>query len=219
MGLLKIFINTPETSQGKPQQAYRQQIYYLRRVWDEETYGLDRIVRLFLCFSQFFFPILLIREIFGHWGSVSRRLAVECYTVFKLIFPVIVLWQGWYHQGIVIFLIVYFLVETFIHLMHLVFLSDIHSVAVSYRRSLLLLALHYAEVVFDFAVFYAAFDILTRPADAISALYFSVVAMTTVGFGDICARTPQGQFVVIAQLVICVVFVVVFINYFSQKEK
>jgi hypothetical protein len=219
MKLLKIFINPARLvpKEAKTREAYVQQLQYLKQVWDEENYGLERIVRLLLCLAQFFYPILLIRDIFGRWGVAGRRLAVEFYTVVKLVFPLIVLWLGWYRYPLAIFFIIYLLSETLVHLLHLIFLSDIHSAAVSYRRSLLLIFLHYAEVAFDFAVIYMAFDLLNRPMDAVGALYFSVVATTTVGFGDICAKNTSGQLVVMSQLLICVVFIVVFINYFSQK--
>jgi hypothetical protein len=171
-----------------------------------------------LCFLQFLFPVLLIRDIFGRWGSLGRKLAVEFYTVFKLIFPLAVLWQGWYDNPVVVFLIVYFLCDTFVHILHLIFLEDIHAAAVSYRRSLLLIFLHYIEVMADFAVIYMAFDLLNAQMDAVTALYFSVVATTTVGFGDITAKNTAGQLVVMAQLLVCVSFIIVFVNYFSQKR-
>jgi hypothetical protein len=215
----KIFLNSDaqRTLDAKPPEAYIQQLGYLKQVWNEESYGLERIVRLFLCLAQFFYPILFIRDVFGRWGAWGRRLAVEAYTVFKFVFPLIVLGAGWYQYPFIIFLVVYFLTETFLHILHLIFLSDIHSAAISYRRSLLLIFLHYAEVAFDFAVIYRAFDLLSRPLDSVSALYFSLVSTTTVGFGDIYPKNSAGQGVVMAQLVVCVVFIVVFINYFSQQ--
>jgi hypothetical protein len=215
----KIFINSASGKplEGKVEEAYSQQYRYLRRVWEEESYGLERIVRLALCLAQFLFPILLIRDIFGKRGALARRLAVEFYTVFKFLFPLAVLGVGWYRYPFVVFLIIYFLSETFLHILHLIFLSDIHSAAVSYRRSLILIFLHYSEVVFDFAVLYMAFDLLSRPMDPVAAVYFSLVATTTVGFGDIYASNSSGQMLVMAQLTVCVAFIVVFINYFSQR--
>jgi hypothetical protein len=217
--LLKIFVNFPAGArrEDKITEAYAQQFQYLRQIWNEDTYGLERIVRLALCLAQFLFPVLLIRDIFGRYGALGRKLAVETYTVLKFIFPLIVLWQGWFRQPFVILLIVYFFSDTFIHILHLIFLSDLHPVAVSYRRSLLLIFLHYAEVAFDFAVIYMAFDLLNRPMDVVTALYFSIVATTTVGFGDITAKNTAGQLVVMSQLLVCVVFIIVFINYFAQK--
>ncbi len=218
MKLGKIFVNNGGgKGSGPAPEAYRQQAEFLLRVWNEESYGLERIVRLGLCLIQFAFPVLLIRNLSGVFGILGRRLAVEAYTVFKFFFPLAVLAFGWYRHPPVVFLTVYFLADTFVHILYLIFLSDVHSAAVSYRRSLVLIFLHYAEVAFDFAVIYMAFDLLNRPMDAMTAVYFSFVATTTVGFGDVYAATAVGKAVVISQLAVCVVFVVVFINYFSQK--
>jgi len=219
-GFLKIFMN--QGSQGqpdeKPPEAYVQQLGYLRQVWNEESYGLERGLRLFLCLSQFFYPILLIRDIFGRHSVVGRKLAVEVYAVFKLVFPIIVLWTGWYENLFIVALVIYFLSETFLHILHLIFLSDIHSAAISYFRSLVLIFLHYGEVALDFAVIYMAFDFFSKPMDPVSAVYFSLVSTTTVGFGDIYPVNAAGQAVVMAQLVVCVVFIVVFINHFSRQD-
>jgi hypothetical protein len=218
MRLFKLFANIPANSKPeRAREAYAQQLDYVKEIWNEQTFGLERLVRLFLCLVQFLFPVLLIRDIFGRFGPLGRRLAVETYTVLKFLFPLLVLWQGWYSRPYVVVLVVYFASDTFIHLLHLIFLSDLHPVAVSYRRALVLIFLHYAEVVFDFAVIYMAYDLLNRPMDVITAVYFSLVATTTVGFGDICAKNSAGQIVVMSQLAVCVVFIVVFINYFSQK--
>jgi len=40
-------------------EAYQQQIEYVRIIWREKTYGLDRLVRLFLGCAQFGFPDLM----------------------------------------------------------------------------------------------------------------------------------------------------------------
>ena len=220
MNILKVIVN-PVPGRGQHEkipEAYAEQLRYARKVWNEETYGLERVVRLVLCLLQFLFPVLLIRDVFGRWGFLGRRLAVEFYTILKLIFPLIVLWQGWYSHPFIIFLIIYFLSDTFVHILHLIFLDDIHVAAVSYRRALLLIFLHYIEVMADFAVIYMAFDLLNRQIDPVTALYFSVVATTTVGFGDITAKNALGQLVVMTQLLICVLFIIVFINYFAQKR-
>jgi voltage-gated potassium channel len=216
--LRKIFINPVNAPRQVVAEAYSEQIKHLKKVWNEKNYGLERLVRLFLCLAQFFYPILLIRDIFGRFGGTARRLAVETYAIFKFVFPLAVIWSGWYRQPFVVFLIVYFLSETLVHIFNLIFLSDIHFASVSYPRALLLILLHYAEVIADFAVFYLAYDFLSQPMDAVSALYFSVVSTTTVGFGDITAKNSAGQLVVSAQLLICVVFIIVFINYFSQRN-
>jgi len=213
----KIFVNPSFWSGKKAESAYRHQHRYFKAVWNDNSYGLERLLRLFLCGVQFIYPVLFIREIFGRKGVAARKLAVEAYVVLKLLFPLIVLWTGLYRFPWVIALIVYLLTETTFHILNLIFLSDVHSASVSYHRSILLLFLHYMETALDFAAVYIAFDLLSEPLNWVSAVYFSVVANTTVGFGDIHARGSAGQSVVIVQLLICVLFIILFINYFSQK--
>ncbi|MDD4908081.1 MAG: ion channel [Candidatus Omnitrophica bacterium] len=215
--LSKLFINPGANDRENAGSAYRRQVKYLQAVWNDDTYGLERLLRLFLCLVQFIYPILLIRQVFGRWGATSRKLAVEAYNVFKLIFPLLILSCGWYKIPFILVLVVYLLSETIFHILNLIFLSDVHLAAVSYHRSILLLFLHYAEVVLDFAAIYIGFDLLSEPLNPVSAVYFSTVANTTVGFGDICAKGAVGQLVVISQLALCVVFVILFINYFSSR--
>jgi hypothetical protein len=84
---------------------------------------------------------------------------------------------------------------------------------------MLFLFVHYIEVVADFAVFYIGFNLLSEPLTWVSAFYFSMVANTTVGFGDIHARGAAGQLVVSAQLLIAIIFIILFIDYFSHKKE
>ena len=215
--LYKLFLNPGSRDHEKVESAYKHQLKYLKAVWNDDTYGLERLLRLFLCVIQFIYPILLIRELFGRWGATSRKLAVEAYNVFKLLFPVLVLSCSFYKCPFVVTLIIYLFSETIFHILNLIFLSDIHLASVSYHRSILLLFLHYLEVVLDFAVIYIGFDLLSESLTPVSAVYFSTVANTTVGFGDIYAKGPAGQLVVVGQLMVCVVFIVLFINYFSTR--
>jgi len=218
--ILKLFANfNKENASEQPPGAYQQQVHYCKQVWQGQTYGLERLVRLFLCAVQFAFPLLLVRDIFGRAGLIPRRLAVEAYTTFKFILPLCILSFGFYRYPALVILTIYLLSETILHILSLIFLADVYPAAPSYRRSILLLFLHYLEVVFDFAVIYIAFGLLSEPLTPLSAVYFSLVANTTVGFGDIHAHGPIGQAVVISQLIICVLFVILFINYFSQREK
>ena len=215
--LFKVFINPALAVNEKVTPAYRLQIVYLKKVWDDDSYGFERIVRLFLCIVQFIYPILLIRHISGRFGSICRKLGVELYTLIKLFFPLFVLLAGLYRYNLVVALVIYLLSETIFHILNLIFLSDIYSVSLSYRRSILLLFLNYIEVVFDFSIIYIGFDLLSEKLSWISALYFSLVTNATVGFGDIYPKGTPGRVVVIFQLLICILFLIVFINYFSQR--
>ena len=215
----KLFLNPHHAAIGKKvDSAYQQQLGFLKKTWNEDTYGIERVLRLFLCLAQFIFPILLIKEVFGRIGGMARKLAVEFYLLFKLILPLLVLSLGLYRYWGVLFIIVYLLSETILHILNLIFLADKEELSLSYHRAILLLLLNYTEVALDFAVIYIGFGLLSQALNPVSAVYFSIVASTTVGFGDIHAVGSSGQLVVIAQLMICLAFIIVFINYFSQKS-
>ena len=214
----KIFFNPHKSPNQKVGSAYRQQADYLKKIWHSDSFGLERLLKIFLCLIQFVFPILLIREIFGGLGSTARKLAAEFYIIFKFFFPLFVLASGLYRFPVVTAVVIYLLSETILHILNLIFLADGEDLSLFYHRAILILFLNFMQVAFDFAVIYIAFDLLNTSLTPISAVYFSIVASTTVGFGDITAKGSAGQLVVIAQLLIFLAFVVVFINYFSQKR-
>ena len=182
--------------------AYKQQIQYLKAVLKDKTFGLEKLFRLLLCLIQFIYPILLVREIFGYFGRRQRKLAVESYFFLKLLFPVFIFMLGWQSYHIVIFFIIYLLSETIFHILSIIFLSDIHTAPLSYRRSILLLLLNYIEVVLDFSIIYSGLNLLNKTLSPIEAVYFSFVTQTTLGFGDYYPKCYVGQTIVVFQLII-----------------
>lgn len=69
----------------------------------------------------------------------------------------------------------------------------------SINRSLILLLLNYGELIIGFAIMFLASKsigmgtpvrVVTSPGEA---LYFSVVTITTLGYGDIIPVSPKGQ--------------------------
>ena len=105
--------------------------------------------------------------------------------------------------------------------------------SVSTERTFVHSLVDYAEVILAFAGFYRVCGCLNAPnPDVLQALYFSTVAATTVGFGDIIplnstgvdaagAHVPVsrlGLFLVIAQLALFVLFVLVFVNIFLGRS-
>ncbi len=215
----KIFFGNVSVAGEDIESGYKEQLGYLKKVWEDTTYGVERIVRLVICIVQFIYPTIFIRSIFGIWGVRARKVAVEGYIILKLIFPLIVLSTGLYQHMLVVAIIIYLLTETIFHILGLIFLSDLHPFSISYRRSVLLLFLHYLEVIFDFSVIYSAFDVLNRKLSPLSALYFSFVTNTTLGYGDIYPKDAAGYLTVIAQLIVFIMFVILFIDYFSSKGK
>jgi len=216
----KIFIGPGTTDDEKIDRAYKQQISHLDEVWNDHkdsSYGIERILRLFLVIIQFIYPTLLLRNIFGNYGRYARKLVVEFYAVAKLLFPIFALASGLYKSSFIIAFNVYLLTETIFNISGLIFLSDIYSVTISYRRSILLLLLNYVGVTLGFSIVYSGFDLLNKALSPISAVYYSFVTTTTLGYGEYYPKNGIGQIVVISQLIVFILFVVLFINYFSSR--
>ncbi|MBN2120313.1 MAG: two pore domain potassium channel family protein [Candidatus Omnitrophica bacterium] len=213
----KIIVSYEALSNEKTINAYTQQLRSLKEIWNDKTYGLERIFRIFLCLIHFIYPTLLVKNISGKFSSLARKLSVEFYIILKLFLPVFVIASGLYRYPVAIILIVYLLSETIFNILSLIFLSDVYPATLSYRRSLLFLFLNYIEVVLDFSIIYLGLDLLNEKLPALSVVYFSFVTNTTLGFGEYYPKPGLGQVVVIFQLIIFILFILLFINYFSSK--
>jgi hypothetical protein len=221
--LSKLLFGKPEHNLMPDQSALTKQRQYLSMVWNNDKHndiGLERLLRLFLIAVQFIFPGIYIRQIFGRRGLTYKNLATELYILFKVIFPLVVFYYNQTHQPVLLFFSVYFLLDTVLYIASLVFVSDMFSQTRSFNRAILLLLFNYIEITFYFALVYSGFDLLNHKAkSAIDFLYFSFVTSASLGFGDMVPVTNAGKIIVCGQSFIFLVFVVLFINFFSGRKK
>lgn len=89
----------------------------------------------------------------------------------------------------------------------------------SYRRIVILLLLNYFEVLFWFALFYRNFDFVFKSKNIqlnsfCGSSYFSLVTMSTLGYGDITPIKPLGQILSIVQTLIGIFMVLLIIARF-----
>jgi hypothetical protein len=217
--LFKLIFGKPEHNLLSDEPVLQKHWKYLVGVWENDRHndiGLERLLRLFLIAVQFLFPGIYIRHIFGNKGLTYKNLAIEVYVLGKLLFPLMVFNFELAHHPIFLFCAVYFLLETVLYIAALVFVSDMFSHTRSSNRAILLLLFNYIEITFEFAVMYRGFDWLDQKArTAIDFLYFSFVTSASLGYGDIHPVTNGGKLMVCAQSFIFLVFVVLFINFFS----
>jgi hypothetical protein len=110
------------------------------------------------------------------------------------------------------------MLETVLYIATLVFASDLFDRPRSYRRSLLLVFLDYAQIVLVFALLYTTGQHLNKPFEHwFDPIYFSMVTSATVGYGDFHPATPIGKLLATAQIAIFFIVVVLFLNYFSHR--
>lgn len=86
----------------------------------------------------------------------------------------------------------------------------LHYTVLSFRRIIIITIILYFEVIVWFAGLYRingehfVFSNLPGLDNILKALYYSVVTMTTIGYGDVSAKTTIGYVLVIAQSIIAV---------------
>jgi len=217
----KLLFGRPEENIKLDHTSIVNQRKNLKRVWDNEKHndiGLEKMLRLFLVAIQFAFPGIYIRDKYGKRGLTYKNLAVEAYVIFKTILPLVFLLTGIYTNNFAVLIATYLLCETILYVATLIFVSDIFAKPRSYRRSILLLYFNYLEIVFAFAVIYGGLDLLNDNANSIiDFIYFSFVTSATIGYGDIYPTTDLGKVFVCFQSIVFLIFIVLFLNFFSSK--
>ena len=205
----------------RPVSAIHTRIKNIVAIWNNEhdnDMGIEKMVRLLLAASPFFFPGLYIKQLFGKHGQAQQDFALDIFVLFKVAFPIIVIYYQLYSSVFVFGLVIWFTLETLLYVPTLIFASDSLSRPRSYRRSMLLLFLNYLEIIFDFGVIYASSNCFNKPFEEwFDPVYFSFITSASIGYGDFYPVTTIGKFLVSCQSVVFLIFVVVFLNFFSSK--
>lgn len=201
----------------------QKRILNIQSIWNndhQEDNGIEKIFRLFLSISQLVFPGVYIKYIFSRKNYEYQDIAMDFYIILKLVFPIYILKNNLQDQNILIYIMVYVLLETVLYIPTLIFASDMLSRPRSYKRSMLLLFLNYLEIVFAFAVLYTLGDNMNKPfTHWFDAIYFSIITANSVGYGDFYPITPFAKVLVSIQAMFFLSFVVLFLNFFSAKVK
>jgi hypothetical protein len=212
------------TKKENPQfNPIQRRIQNIKAIWNndhQDDNGIEKIVRLFLSSSQLFFPGIYIKYLVSKKGAEYEDLAVDCYVLLKVALPLLILMNDWQNNHLILEIMAYVMLETILYIPTLIFASDLFSKPRSYKRSMLLLFFNYIEMVFGFAVLYSFTNNFNKPfTHWFDAIYFSTVTASTIGYGDFYPVDPFGKFLVSVQAMIVLMFVVLFLNFFSTKIK
>ena len=201
----------------------QKRIQNIKSIWNndhQDDNGIEKIFRLFLSISQLLFPGVYIKFWFSRKNYEYQDIAMDFYIILKLLFPIYILKNNLQDHNILIYIMVYVLLETVLYIPTLIFASDMLSRPKSYKRSMLLLFLNYLEIVFAFAVLYTLGDNMNKPfTNWFDAVYFSIITANSVGYGDYYPVTPYAKALVSIQATFFLSFVVLFLNFFSAKVK
>lgn len=224
MGFLKKLLIGKVSENYKPKyNPIERRILNIRSIWNndhQDDNGIEKIFRLFLSVSQLCFPGIYVKTLASKINLAYKDLAMDCYILLKTFFPLLLLMNHWQEHKILIWLLVYLILETILYIPTLIFASDLFARPRSYKRSMLLLFFNYLEVIMSFGVFYTLGNNTNIPFGHWSdALYFSLMTTNTIGYGDYYPITTYGKFLASVQAMFFLSFVILFLNFFSTKVK
>jgi hypothetical protein len=221
--LKKLFLGNLAKIPKPEYNPVKKRIMNIKAIWNnnhQDDNGIEKLVRLFLSSSQLLFPGVYIKYLAYLRGYEYRDLALDFYVLLKVAFPLVILINHWQSNQYVIWIMIYVLLETVLYIPTLIFASDMFSKPRSYKRSMLLLFLNYIEIIFSFAVLYSCGNYLNKPFDNwFDAVYFSTINAASIGYGDYVPMTTIGKVLATAQAFLFLLFVVLFLNFFTAKIK
>jgi hypothetical protein len=209
-------VNQPQRSPyAQQRQRWR---YVLNDLKEQRAFGIEWVLRLILAAVQFLYPSLLVRTVSGKFGFVYEHVGVELYVLAKLVFYALAVGLHGYENPWVTGLVIYLLSETVFYLTSLIFLADIYSPPVSWRRSVLLLLLNYVEITLAFAVLY----LMERPLGGtitgpFHGVFFSFITSAGISFGPLYTATTAGQVIVVCQICVMVLFLILIAQYVTNS--
>ncbi|WP_445452370.1 potassium channel family protein [Flavobacterium sp. 25HG05S-40] len=219
----KLFIGKVSKLEAPKINPIQKRILNIKSIWNndhQDDNGIEKIFRLFLSISQLLFPGIYIKTFAGKINIIYKDLAMDIYILFKVAFPFLILYNHWQNLLVLIYILVYLLMETVLYIPTLIFASDLFSRPRSYKRSMLLLFFNYVEILIAFGVLYTLGENMNKPFEHwFDSIYFSVVSSNSIGFGDYYPVTTFGKVLVAIQAMFFLSFVVLFLNFFTTKVK
>lgn len=171
------------------------------------------LIEKLYCMTPFRFVERLITRYFSNWWGEG---SVEVWAIAMLAFALTALIAG--PVSVFVMPLIAWRIFEFIVYHAKLLLVDPHMTddykLHSYRRALILAGLNYVEMLFWFAAVYLNFadnfsmkEGSLTPNTAVRALYYSVITMTTLGYGDITPIAEPVQLIAITQTLVGVMLV------------
>jgi hypothetical protein len=217
------------------------QLERAKKIWDNSSkkkskaIGTERILKLGLIYSQFFFPSIYIRAFFGKFGLLHKHIGVEMHVFLKLFISFSILFfelfkSNYSFVGLNIIEIWCFwmILETIFYTATLIFCEDIFAKPHSHKRNLIMIIIDYITLNLDLAIIYLITKSLKTTvqhygqsiemviSNAYDAVYFTFITSLTIGYGDI-TPTQDGRGLVLFQSLIMLLFGILFLNFYISR--
>ena len=160
--------------------------------------------------------------------KLREKKIIELYVIFKTaltagLSTLSAFLSGWSVATIVVVsILLYFALDTISYLVHVVIVHrpDVDEYFMP-GRTIILVLMNYAQLICVFTFIYSSFNLICGVNNSwLRALYFSVVTSATVGYGEMKPIGRYGQLVTSVQIIVMVVFTVLFFgNFVSMLSK
>ncbi len=218
---------------GRPIKSILEEYTLIYRIWSRKYPNTTEQLPLSPLECSFMTLLVLIRSIsLKHLIAFAPKYKVasflsEFYVFLRLIFLLLIfLFYNVIPICICYILVIYFLIDGLNYRLCIIFVDryDKEWGLRSLNRSLILLMINYVELIIGFAVLFlisgsVGFDknqIITLRSEA---LYFSVVTVTTLGYGDIKPLTPFTRWLSITETLMGFILIVLVIGTFLTGIK
>lgn len=130
-----------------------------------------------------------------------------------------------YYQYLVWIFIIWRLAEILVYQLSIIFVSrDALIKTSSFSRSIALFLINVSEVISIYAILYLSFGVIGYCKNKViqkpfEALYFSIITISTTGFGDIIPINRCGRILVFSEIAIGILLLVIFFGIFISRWK
>ncbi len=224
-------VNGPDAIPNPPMELkpWRDQSEYIDDINSSRYFGVHKLLLLSLAKLRQWDPSYWFLYRSRSLPSRNRALINEGIVFVRLFFFAFVLLLSQYVLDlrywsvlvwILIALSVYIAFILIVYLLGVVFLREFYNEPYSTDRSLIFVLIHYVEITIAFAIMHRACTNFgcCKPPDVFDILYFSFVTSATLGYGDLAPHNFLGELLVILQIIVMLLFAVVFLNHFSTAR-
>lgn len=189
--------------------------YYFKRF----TF-IERKVSCVLLFAKYFSLCNILKYLAKE--KKKQRDIVDIYVIIRTIILLIILFCCQpYYPNPVLLIITYFLIEMLAATLQVQFVNYYVKAErpSSPNRSIILLFIGYFEVIIIYAIYYlSSLNIVNNDGErlksACDSLYFSVVTITTLGYGDWKPLCFYSKFLVVSEVLIGILLIVLMLSSF-----
>ena len=162
---------------------------------------------LFKAYKSYFTPIAT------QFQNIQDILVISSLIILlKLLFYYSVNIPYW-----ILVLIFWRLAEILVYQLSIIFLDNVNRIkTVDFNRSIVLFLVNFFEVISIYAILYLKSGVVEKPFEA---LYFSIITISTTGFGDITPIDRCGRILVFSEITIGILLLVVFFGIFITRWK